>query len=161
MGRARRGSFALAFILAGGAVALTSIASPDTALSLSRSVDATVMTAVAIAEFFAACLAGRRFLRTASRSDLGLAVGLAILAIARHAVRRGHAHHIDIRLGHDEGRLLVAVSDDGAGFEPGAALDTGSGLGLRTICERAQLIGGGVSLVSTPGSGTRVEIALP
>jgi signal transduction histidine kinase len=78
-----------------------------------------------------------------------------------NAVRHGHARHVDIRLGQDEGRLRVAVSDDGAGFEPGAALDTGGGLGLRTMRERARLIGGEVSLESTPGSGTRVEIALP
>ena len=78
-----------------------------------------------------------------------------------NAVRHGNARHIDIRLGRDEGRLRVAVSDDGAGFAPAEALDTGGGLGLRTMRERAQLIGGEVSLVSTPGSGTRVEIALP
>ena len=78
-----------------------------------------------------------------------------------NAVRHGHARHIDIHLGSDHGWLRVAVSDDGEGFDPEALRGGGSGFGLRTMRERAQLLGGDVCLESAPGKGTRVDIALP
>ena len=51
------------------------------------------------------------------------------------------------------------MTDDGAGFDPGAV---GPGhLGLRTMAERAAVIGAGLELTSSPGAGTRVQLILP
>ena len=82
MGGARPGRSALAFVLAGTVVTVTAIVFPDTAVHVAGSAGITVMTAMALAEFLAACLAGMRFVRAGSRSDFGLAVGLGVLALA-------------------------------------------------------------------------------
>jgi signal transduction histidine kinase len=82
-------------------------------------------------------------------------VGEALSNAARHA----HASTVGIRLDQREGPLLVAVSDDGRGFD--ADIQADRGFGLRGMCERARLVGGDVRLVSEPGRGTRVEIAMP
>ena len=57
---------------------------------------------------------------------------------------------------------VVRVIDDGAGFSPDltAAPEPGH-LGLTTMVERAELAGGWVRVLSTPGQGTTVECWLP
>jgi signal transduction histidine kinase len=52
----------------------------------------------------------------------------------------------------------VRVDDDGRGFDERA---TQRGLGLTGMRERAVLAGGRVAVLSVPGEGTLVELALP
>jgi signal transduction histidine kinase len=84
-------------------------------------------------------------------------VGEALSNAARHA----EASTVDIRLGYGNGPLLIAVSDDGRGFDAEAERVAERGFGLRSMCERARLVGGDVRFESAPGHGTRVEIAMP
>lgn len=59
------------------------------------------------------------------------------------------------------GRVVhLAVADDGGGFDPGEA-GRGDGLGLASIEERAQLLGGRCRIVSAPGDGTGIEVTVP
>jgi signal transduction histidine kinase len=54
--------------------------------------------------------------------------------------------------------LHMDISDDGVGFEPASAYPGHYGLvGLR---EQAQLIGAELGILSLPGQGTRVSVAL-
>jgi signal transduction histidine kinase len=55
--------------------------------------------------------------------------------------------------------LALTVVDDGAGFDVDAAW--GKGLGLISMQERVEAIGGTFAIESTPGSGTRVEVTVP
>jgi signal transduction histidine kinase len=84
-------------------------------------------------------------------------VGEALANAARHA----NARTVNIRLGNVDGSLRVAVSDDGRGFDSDDEELAERGFGLRSMRERAQLIGGHVNLNSQPGAGTRVEIGIP
>lgn len=57
----------------------------------------------------------------------------------------------------------LVVEDDGCGFDP-ATLDARLAeghIGLLSIRERAEAIGGTFALASAPGAGTRVEVELP
>jgi signal transduction histidine kinase len=82
-------------------------------------------------------------------------LGEALFNAASHA----EASTIRIGLGAVGGRMLLAVRDDGRGFEPDQV--EGAGFGIRSMRERAQLLGAELRLESKPGHGTRVEIALP
>jgi signal transduction histidine kinase len=84
-------------------------------------------------------------------------VGEALSNAARHA----NARTVNIRLGNVDGSLRVAVSDDGRGFDSDDEELAERGFGLRSMRERAQLVGGHVNLNSQPGAGTRVEIGIP
>ena len=58
-----------------------------------------------------------------------------------------------------EGEDLVAeVSDDGRGFRADASR---TGVGLKSMNERATALGGGLELESEPGKGTRVCFRIP
>jgi len=62
------------------------------------------------------------------------------------------------------GRILVAVSDSGVGFDPAAALTPGrgaGGIGLFSMRERLDVIGGGMRIQSEPGRGARIEVWVP
>ncbi|HSY36435.1 MAG TPA: histidine kinase [Acidobacteriaceae bacterium] len=72
----------------------------------------------------------------------------------------------------DNGRLLLEIEDDGVGIEPGGpttAPDSGlvregSGIGMRNVRERIQVLYGGeanVEIISRPGRGTRVSLRMP
>jgi len=59
-----------------------------------------------------------------------------------------------------EGWLTLQVADDGRGFDP-MSRDAGGGLGLSTMRERAELLGGLLRVRSTPGKGTSVQVEVP
>jgi signal transduction histidine kinase len=80
----------------------------------------------------------------------------ALSNAARHADPRGVA----VRLHQDAQGTLLAVTDDGRGFDPDARADR-RGFGLQSIRERAEALGGEVSLRSDPGRGTRLEVRIP
>lgn len=52
----------------------------------------------------------------------------------------------------------LRVRDNGQGFTPGAG---DGGIGLSGMAERARLVGGELSVTSSPGSGTRVRLYIP
>jgi signal transduction histidine kinase len=77
-----------------------------------------------------------------------------------NAVKHSGASRYCVSLRQMDGRLQLEVSDDGRGFETTEALTT-SGLGLVTMQERLQLVHGEVTIVSRPGSGTRIVAVVP
>ncbi len=56
----------------------------------------------------------------------------------------------------DEDRLVVEVSDDGAG-----GADPAAGSGLRGLADRMQILGGSIDVTSPLGEGTRVTARIP
>ena len=79
-------------------------------------------------------------------------VAEALTNTAKHA----HASVAEVHAATGDGALHVRVRDDGRG---GAQFGLGSG--LAGIKDRAEALGGGISLHSPPGAGTTVDIALP
>jgi signal transduction histidine kinase len=105
-------------------------------------------------------------------------VEVASYRIAQEAlsnvVRHAHASRAQIELTHRADGLRLVVKDDGVGFtapDPltgGAASllaevdqETGTGLGMLGMRERALLIGAHLTVESAPGSGTRVTLDVP
>jgi signal transduction histidine kinase len=70
-----------------------------------------------------------------------------------NAVRHGEARRIEIVVEADGGAGTLTVVDDGRGFEAAAAE---SGMGLRTMRQRAALLQGSLAVVSTASGGTRL-----
>ncbi|WP_419859612.1 tetratricopeptide repeat protein [Candidatus Palauibacter sp.] len=63
------------------------------------------------------------------------------------------------------GMIIAEIRDEGCGFElsdPGAAPEEGHvGVGLAGMRERAELVGGSLTVQSSPGEGTTVRAAVP
>jgi signal transduction histidine kinase len=79
----------------------------------------------------------------------------------QNALRHADASHVDVRLWADDGRLRLAVTDDGIGFDPTAPGLRARRLGLTSMEERARALGGTLSIESRPGAGTSVVLEVP
>jgi signal transduction histidine kinase len=77
--------------------------------------------------------------------------------ITRHA----HPSHVEVRLRVEGGVATVRVRDDGRGFDPAAAIRAGRSRGLVGMRERAELLGGELSIESAPGEGATVTAVIP
>jgi signal transduction histidine kinase len=79
----------------------------------------------------------------------------------KNVVTHAEAKRVDVRLSADGARLLLQIHDDGRGFSTSDKGSRHSGLGLQTIAERAELLGGKASISSRPGRGTSVHVEVP
>jgi two-component system NarL family sensor kinase len=82
----------------------------------------------------------------------------ALTNVARHAA----ATRVEITVGAENGEVVLAVRDDGRGFEVERAPGPGDPrAGLAGMRERVVGAGGRFSLSSAPGRGARLEARLP
>lgn len=99
----------------------------------------------------------------AQEPEAALAVKEAVYAIMReaihNAVKHSQAERISLRLDCEAGEVRFSVEDFGAGFEP-SSVPAGH-LGLTSMRERAEDLGGRLAVVSTPGGGTTVTGSIP
>ena len=75
-----------------------------------------------------------------------------------------HATHVQVTLDFQEGAVAASVEDDGSGFDANemqSSTHQRKGLGLATIQERAEMLGGKMQVESRIGRGTRVRIEIP
>jgi signal transduction histidine kinase len=86
----------------------------------------------------------------------GAAYFVASEALA-NVLKHAGAERATVGIGYTNGNLELEVSDDGAGFDPGAA----EGSGLANMSDRLEALGGRLKLRSRPGEGTRISARLP
>lgn len=76
-----------------------------------------------------------------------------------NVVRHAHATQVDLLLHLYPDRVRLTVEDDGVGFDPAAT--TLGQMGLVGMRERCEMLGGKLTIESTPGHGTTVVTELP
>ena len=76
----------------------------------------------------------------------------------QNALRHADAAHVAVRLRHEDGTVVLVVDDDGAGFDPGDVTLRSRSLGLTSMEERAERLGGTLTIRSAPGTGTTVRL---
>lgn len=88
--------------------------------------------------------------------DNGVALHLYYIAqeAIANATKHGQPKHVNMTLQPFKDRFALAVQDDGVGFSSTGGAQTG--MGLRIMRYRAQVIGAALEVKSTPGDGTTV-----
>jgi signal transduction histidine kinase len=86
-----------------------------------------------------------------------------VVEAVNNALRHARANQLELSMALRSGTLVVAVEDNGRGFDPAPQLPTASGgRGLHNIQERARAIGAQARWRSSRfSSGTRFELVLP
>jgi NarL family two-component system sensor histidine kinase LiaS len=79
----------------------------------------------------------------------------ALSNVARHS----HATSVRVSLARKQGKVTLAIVDNGQGFD----MSTGhhSGVGLHSMQERMELLGGTVTVQSKPEEGTYILVECP
>ncbi len=92
-------------------------------------------------------------------------VELALFRIAQEALnnvaKHAHATSVVISFGSAGSEWRMSVVDDGVGLRPHEASQPSTGLGLLTMRERAQAIGGRFNVEGLPQGGTRITVQVP
>ncbi|MDS4071335.1 MAG: ATP-binding protein [Candidatus Competibacter sp.] len=78
----------------------------------------------------------------------------------RNAARHANARTVAVSLRGLDGGVQLAVQDDGCGFDPARQRNRPS-LGLASMRERVQLLGGELDVESAPGQGTTILAWVP
>jgi two-component system NarL family sensor kinase len=103
------------------------------------------------------------FNATTSSIALPTRLELGIYRIAQESLRNVELHakasHVSVDLTSDSEAITLVVEDDGCGFNP-EAIPQGH-YGLVGLNERVRLLGGTLTIESTPSEGTRIEATIP
>ena len=78
-----------------------------------------------------------------------------------NAIKHADATLIAIELTSGDGLVLLTIADDGVGFDPSDPQIRTRRLGVTSMEERAEELGGSLSIQSNSGVGTRVQVEVP
>jgi signal transduction histidine kinase len=84
--------------------------------------------------------------------------------LLRNVLDHAQASNVWMRLTMRPHEIGLSVEDDGVGFEPlkcSAAFGPGSHYGLQSVREQLAGLGGRFKIAASPGSGTRIMMAIP
>jgi len=88
-------------------------------------------------------------------------VFLAFKEAVNNAARHSHAREANMRAWTDNSELVIALEDDGRGFDAGAAAKKGAGNGLGIMKLRLEKVGGRTVIRGGAGGGSCVEFHVP
>lgn len=91
--------------------------------------------------------------------EAAMAVFRIVQESLTNIVKHAYATHVHILLNDLETHLLLSIHDNGCGFDTKSQHK--ESFGLVGIEERAIMIGGKLSIFSTPGNGTYIELHVP
>jgi len=77
-----------------------------------------------------------------------------------NAMKHSGANQINVRLSAGREAVQLAIEDNGAGFDPHVST-LSRGFGLISMQERADRIGGDLTVLTKPGGGTKIHLLLP
>jgi len=90
-------------------------------------------------------------------------IALCLFRVAQealgNAIKHSNARHISVELTGAPSSLALAITDDGKGFDVESVPN--GGLGLVSMRERVESIGGLLEIHASPASGTRLKVTVP
>lgn len=103
-------------------------------------------------------------IRVEGEESLPISISQELYRIAQESlnniVKHARAHQITLHLKFDDRSISMEIHDDGIGFDPKAARQSG-GMGLRGIQERVHRVGGKLRIKSSPQGGTILRVTVP
>jgi len=91
--------------------------------------------------------------------ELALCLFRIVQEALHNAIKYSQGRHVTVDLRGSTSGLALTVTDDGVGFDVNA--NWRKGLGLISMRERLEAVGGSLEIHSAPGAGTRLEVAVP
>jgi PAS domain S-box-containing protein len=92
--------------------------------------------------------------------DIGLPLFRVLQEALHNCMKHSGSKRVEVQLRETSGQIQLLIRDHGKGFDILSAL-RGNGLGLTSMRERVRLVGGTLSIDSTPTKGTTVQASAP
>jgi signal transduction histidine kinase len=93
-----------------------------------------------------------------ARAAIDTAMFRVYQELVTNILRHAEAEHVSIELYERDGQRVLAVEDDGKGFDPNEKF---AGAGITGMRERAALVNGTIRIDSEPGLGTHAIVEIP
>jgi len=84
-----------------------------------------------------------------------------IQEIIHNTIKHAHATQLQIVLTRENGFYLVLVKENGIGFDVKKARNESTGLGMKSLAIRTDILRGSLSIDSVPGQGTNYFVKIP
>jgi PAS domain S-box-containing protein len=81
----------------------------------------------------------------------------ALTNVARHAC----INNVDVLFKAGREKLVIQIEDKGVGFDYASARASGDSVGLKGMNERLSMLGGKMTIDSSPGAGTKLTATIP
>ncbi len=81
------------------------------------------------------------------------------LEALNNSLKHAIADQVTVRISGAQGEVQLEIRDNGTGFDPDSLRDRG-GLGLTSIRQRVDELGGFLDIISKPGEGTKVIVSV-
>jgi signal transduction histidine kinase len=81
--------------------------------------------------------------------------------VLRNVDKHAHATRVEVELALPQGWAILAIRDDGVGFDPANPGNAPDHVGLRLLREAVEEARGAMEIVSARGEGTTVRVVLP
>lgn len=100
-------------------------------------------------------------------ADLSQEISVVLFRIAQEALtnvlRHANAKRVSVSLENHADRVMMVIEDDGDGFEPDqlSGKPTNRHLGLISMTERAEIVGGDLQVDTNQGAGTKLQVQVP
>lgn len=91
--------------------------------------------------------------------ELSLCLFRIVQEALHNAIKYSKGRHVTVDLRGGQSGLTLTIVDDGVGFDVNTTWR--KGLGLISMHERLEAVGGSLKIHSKPGAGTRLEVAVP
>lgn len=86
----------------------------------------------------------------------------SVQELLNNALMHAQAAQVQVSLDMGQDQVVAVVEDDGRGFNPEEVADGNTRtIGLSTLRERIQMLGGELNIQSSIGQGARIEFAIP
>jgi signal transduction histidine kinase len=92
--------------------------------------------------------------------DMEASVHRIVQEALTNVVRHAQATRVDVLLERRGDKLVVLVEDNGVGFDPATVYESGR-LGVFGMRERTEMLGGTLTVESSPGAGTTLLLEIP
>ncbi len=93
--------------------------------------------------------------------DISINIYRIVQEVVHNAVKHAKAKNLIIEMNKEKEDLILLIRDDGIGFNPEQASQKGSGLGLKSIKSRVDLMNGSLRLESKENKGTAFLMRIP
>ncbi len=93
-------------------------------------------------------------------AEIALCLFRVLQEALSNAIKYSGTDNLEVELGGSGDGLHLTVRDSGCGFDPAAGANH-QGIGLTSMRERISLVGGKISIKSTPGVGTVITAHVP